>query len=182
MKKWLLAMILAPVAALAQTNDPCAGGFLYEGTLGDGQVHASTVTIGWDAPTENCDGTPLADGAQFYVYHGTSTNDLQRVATNAWDDTQFSYTAEHGSGTHYFGFSAVDTSGNESSVVVYSIAWPGRMPPPFNIRIEPTQQGVAVTMENLPTDVASLGLEVSSDMATWLQGVDVAMFRGVSRE
>lgn len=38
-----------------------------------GKVEAATITLTWDAPTENMDGTPLTDLAGFNVYYGTAS-------------------------------------------------------------------------------------------------------------
>ncbi len=74
----------------------------------------SSVTLTWDAPTTNSDGSPLTDLDRYKIYYGlgsgnyTLTATIDKQYTNA---TISSLTA----GTWCFGITAFDTSGNESS-------------------------------------------------------------------
>ena len=41
-----------------------------------------SVTLNWEAPTENTDGTPLTDLAGYYVWYGTSSISMQSIQIN----------------------------------------------------------------------------------------------------
>lgn len=85
-------------------------------------VFAADVTLGWDAPIDNEDGTPLTDLAGFNVYYGTQSRG------GAVYPSEFSYDSVEGAGnvasyqinnltdglTYYFSITAVNASGNES--------------------------------------------------------------------
>ena len=77
-----------------------------------GIVHGADITLSWDAPTTNVDGTPLTDLAGYKIYHGIvsgvydSPTDVHNVTTITLQNFC--------EGTHYFVATAYDTSGNES--------------------------------------------------------------------
>ncbi|HSB51987.1 MAG TPA: fibronectin type III domain-containing protein, partial [Dissulfurispiraceae bacterium] len=71
------------------------------------------VTLSWDPPITNADGTPLNDLAGFKVYRGTSS---RRYSTSVDVGNVRSYTLQNLSpGTHYFSVTAYDASRNEST-------------------------------------------------------------------
>lgn len=83
------------------------------------QAKAADVSINWQAPTENIDGTPLTDLAAFKVYIGTeSRNYTQTISIN--DPSRTSATAtitlpvNPGENTFYIAMTAIDDDGNES--------------------------------------------------------------------
>jgi hypothetical protein len=81
------------------------------GTTGTG-----TATVSWSPPTENTDGSPLANLAGFEIYYGTSQAGLTRIVQVA-GSTMTSYTVTGlTSGTWYFAVSAYNSSGMESSL------------------------------------------------------------------
>ena len=72
-----------------------------------------SVTLAWDAPTTNADGTALDDLAGYVIYDGTSSGSYD-MWTDVGNSTQFtldSLTA----GTYFFVVTAYDASGNESA-------------------------------------------------------------------
>lgn len=75
---------------------------------------AVNVTLSWETPTTNADGTPLTDLGGYKVYYGNTTRtygtpiDVKNVSA---------YTLDLTDGTYFFAITAYDTSGNES---VYS--------------------------------------------------------------
>ncbi|MBI5742107.1 MAG: fibronectin type III domain-containing protein [Nitrospirae bacterium] len=72
-----------------------------------------SLTLTWDAPTTNSDGTPLSDLAGYKIYFGTSSYNYSS-AIDAGNVT--AYNIENlPSGTYYFVIVAYDTSGNEST-------------------------------------------------------------------
>ncbi len=75
----------------------------------------NTVTLTWEAPSTNADGTVLTDLAGYKVYYGRESGNyaevkdvgsVTAVSTDELPDIQ--------SGTWYFAVTAYDTSGNES--------------------------------------------------------------------
>ena len=72
----------------------------------------SNVTLQWDAPTTNVDGTPLTDLAGYKVYYGNeSGNYTNNIDVNNITTYEITNLAD---GTYYFAVTAYDTSGNES--------------------------------------------------------------------
>ena len=73
---------------------------------------SGTVTLAWDAPATNEDGTPLNDLGGYKVYYGRSS----RSYTNSIDaglDNSIAI-GVLSQGTWFFAVTAYDTSGNES--------------------------------------------------------------------
>jgi hypothetical protein len=104
-KKAVLPIVIVSLFILLSFFS-CGGG-------GGGSISPSnSVTLTWDAPTTNADGTPLTDLAGYKVYYGTSSGnytmamDVGNVKTYKYEGLQ--------SGTYYFAATTYDTSGNES--------------------------------------------------------------------
>lgn len=101
-------------------------------------VFLSVVTLSWDAPTTNTDGTPLTDLAGYKVYCGQAAGvyDSPLDAGNV-----LSYRVSDSlavDGTYFCAATAYDTSGNEST---YSneVTFPlDRLAPgaPINLRVQ----------------------------------------------
>jgi hypothetical protein len=72
------------------------------------------VTLEWQPPTDNVDGTPLNDLEGFRIYYGqfsrSYTDDLQVV-----DGRSTGYELSLPSGSYYFAMTALDADGNESA-------------------------------------------------------------------
>jgi hypothetical protein len=84
--------------------------------INEGEPTTASVTIAWDAPTTNADGTPLTDLAGYRIYFGTAsplTVD-NSTSVDAGNVTEFRVTGLE-AGTYYFAVSAVDSNGNASS-------------------------------------------------------------------
>jgi fibronectin type 3 domain-containing protein len=77
------------------------------------KAFAGTVTLAWDAPTTNEDGTPLTDLAGYNVYYGTSSSTYTQVK-DAGTATTYDVTNLTVGTTYYFSVKARDYSGNES--------------------------------------------------------------------
>lgn len=74
---------------------------------------ASVVTLSWDAPTTNADGTPLTDLAGYKIYYGTSSG-AYSTAIKVGNITKYmAYNLENGV-VYYFAVTAYDMSGKES--------------------------------------------------------------------
>ncbi len=85
----------------------CGGG-------GNGNKSSSTkfVTLSWDPPTTNVDGTPVTDLTGYRIYYGLSSRNYSWVIEVGNVTT---YKIENLSpNTYYFAVTAYDTSGNES--------------------------------------------------------------------
>ncbi len=76
------------------------------------QALAYDVTLTWDPPTTNADGTPLTDLAGYKVYYGTSSGNYT-TSIDVNNVTTYTVTGLQ-PGTYYFAVTAYDTSGNES--------------------------------------------------------------------
>lgn len=73
---------------------------------------SGTAALSWTAPTQNTDGTPIAQPVTYNVYYGTAANALTVKATVS----TLAYTVtDLPSGTHYFAVSAV-AGGEESAL------------------------------------------------------------------
>ncbi|NIA18329.1 MAG: hypothetical protein GWO79_00385, partial [Actinobacteria bacterium] len=73
----------------------------------------AAITLTWDPPTTNVDGTPLTDLEGYRVYYGTASGNYD---TNIDATNVVSYEVEGliPGNTYYFAVTAYDTSGNES--------------------------------------------------------------------
>jgi hypothetical protein len=74
---------------------------------------ASVVTLSWDAPTTNADGTPLTDLAGYKIYYGTSSHTYS-TAINVGNLREYKIADLITEVTFYFAVTAYDMSGNES--------------------------------------------------------------------
>jgi len=87
---------------------------------------AGTITLNWDAPTTNTDGTPLTDLAGYTIYYGptsgnyTNALDVGKVTTSAVNNLTDGL-------TNYFSVTAYNSAGVESS---YSNEVSKTPPPP----------------------------------------------------
>jgi hypothetical protein len=75
-------------------------------------AHAGQVSLAWDAPTTNADGTPLTDLAGYKVYYGTASGSYSQNI-NVGNVTAYTISTLN-DGTYYFATTAYDTSGKES--------------------------------------------------------------------
>ena len=77
-------------------------------------VGAAQVTLSWDPPTTNVDGSPLTDLTGYKVYYGTASRNYPQV-TDVKNVTSYSVSNLSDGTTYYFAVSAYDMGGNESS-------------------------------------------------------------------
>lgn len=90
-------------------TEGCGGG----GPSSGGEDTGKTVSLAWDAPTQNTDGSPLTDLAGYRVFYGTSSGNYSKSVYVG--DTITCVISNLSSGTtYYFVVTAYDTSGNES--------------------------------------------------------------------
>ncbi len=76
---------------------------------------AANVTLSWDPPTTNSDGSTLTDLAGYKIYSGLSSGNYTQ-SVNAGNVTSYAFTSLAAGTTYYFAITAYDTSGNESIV------------------------------------------------------------------
>ena len=72
------------------------------------------VTLEWQAPTENVDGTPLNDLAGYRIYYGQFSRSYTDEVSVA-DELSTQHEIELPSGSYYFAMTALDGQGNESA-------------------------------------------------------------------
>jgi fibronectin type 3 domain-containing protein len=73
----------------------------------------SNISLNWQRPTENVDGTPLTDLIGYRVYYGPASRDYEHsIAIN--EPTVTSYAFEASSGEYFVAMTAIDADGNES--------------------------------------------------------------------
>ena len=74
----------------------------------------SAVSLNWQAPTENVDGSSLTDLAGYRIYYGSGSRDYSDMidVTNASAVTE---TLDLVSGDYYVAMTALDQDGNESA-------------------------------------------------------------------
>jgi hypothetical protein len=78
-------------------------------------AYAYDVTLSWNAPTKNSNGTSLTDLAGYYVYSGRQSGDYSSKIKVAGNVTEYTFTNLVKDVDYYFAVSAYDISGNESS-------------------------------------------------------------------
>ena len=79
-----------------------------------GVSFAESVSLRWDAPTTNTDGTPLTDLLGFYIYQGTATG-VYGSPVYVGYTLCYIVTGLTAGITYYFAATAFDVSGNESA-------------------------------------------------------------------
>ena len=111
-KKAVLSTVIVSLFILLSFPS-CGGG---GGGSGAGSISPSnSVTLAWDAPTTNADGTPLTDLAGYKVYYGTASGNYT-VSKDVGNVLTYTITGLQ-TGTYYFAATSYNTLGNES---VYS--------------------------------------------------------------
>ena len=73
----------------------------------------NTVTISWNSPEANTDGTLITDLSGYRVYYGTQSGDYS-TAINVGETTTYQITNLSPGNTYYFTVTAYDSSMNES--------------------------------------------------------------------
>lgn len=90
------------------------------GDTGENTISGKSVTLAWEAPTENADGSDLTDLAGFKLYYGTSSRSYSNPI-NIGNTTTYTVSGLQ-AGTYYFAVTAYDYSGNESDYSDEAIA------------------------------------------------------------
>jgi len=108
-------LAIIPLALLfLSTISGCGGASGSSNTVSGGSsAMTGSVTLAWDAPVTNTDGSELNDLAGYKVYYGTSsTNYTQSVDIGNFTDTVIN---DLPSGTWCFAITAYNSLGNEST-------------------------------------------------------------------
>ena len=82
---------------------------------GGGGGGAGTISLAWDAPTTNSDGSPLTDLAGYYVYYGTASR-VYGSPVDAKNVTTYTLTDLTPGQTYFIAVTAYDTSQNQSQL------------------------------------------------------------------
>jgi uncharacterized protein (DUF2141 family) len=80
------------------------------------QIATGGATVTWVPPTENTDGTVLTDLAGYWVHYGTSAAELSRKVRITNSSVSRYFIDNLSAGKWYFGVSALNSKGVESSV------------------------------------------------------------------
>lgn len=80
---------------------------------GGQQGGAGTVTLAWQAPAQNADGTPLTDLAGYNIYYGTQSQKYTSSIKVSNPDLTTYLVQSLPAGTYYFAVTAYDSTGNE---------------------------------------------------------------------
>jgi hypothetical protein len=103
---FVLGGCLSEIAPVASTDDPTSG-IDTPGAVG-------AVTLNWQPPTQNQDGSPLLDLAGYYIYVGTNSYSYEEKI-RLDNPGLTTYVVENlDAGTYYFAATAYNLSGVES--------------------------------------------------------------------
>jgi hypothetical protein len=93
----------------------CGGSGGGASSSGGGGGGAGTISLAWEAPTTNSDGTPLTDLAGYYVYYGTASG-VYGIPVDAKNVTTYTLTGLTPGQTYFIAVAAYDTSQNQSQL------------------------------------------------------------------
>lgn len=110
--KTLIYILLISILAFALAGCGSGSSGSSNGQTQSSQPAAGSITLLWNAPTANSDGTPLTDLAGYKIYYGTMSN--QYTSSIDIGNTTNYTIGNLSEGTYYFTIVAYDTSGNES--------------------------------------------------------------------
>lgn len=99
------------------TTAPAGSGTSSSGSGGSTPPTASTgnVTINWNPPTQNTDGTPLTDLAGFKIHYGTASQKYTQTITVSNPGLVTYVVTNLAAGTYYFAVTAYSSVGTEST-------------------------------------------------------------------
>jgi hypothetical protein len=75
---------------------------------------STVVTLGWVAPTQNSNGTPITDLAGYNIHYGTVSQDYTQVVSITNPSLSRYVLDSLASGTYYFAISSYNSQGVES--------------------------------------------------------------------
>ncbi len=125
---------------------------------------AAQVTVAWDQPLTNQDGTPLADLAGYQLYYGQSSRNYQSTI-DVGNQTSYTLSGLEAGQTYYFAVTAYDTFRNESdfsnevSVTIPSSS-PPAAPPVAGFSATPVQGTAPLTVQFTETSTGEISSRV----------------------
>lgn len=126
---------------------------------------SGTVTVSWDAPTTNADGSPLTDLAGYQVYYGT-TPGSHSTMLKAGTAMQLVVAGLTDGQTYWFSSTALDTSENES-VFSEEVAYTVPLPPDDTIPPTVAQSSVVDGATNVdPTSTLTVQFSEAMNPST----------------
>jgi hypothetical protein len=108
----LFALTGLMLAGCLEEVDPISnsGGIIRTG------VGSGSVTLAWQPPTENADGSALTDLSGYNIYVGTISNNYEYMEVRLDNPGLTAYVVENlEPGTYYFAATAFNSSGVESA-------------------------------------------------------------------
>jgi hypothetical protein len=75
---------------------------------------STVVTLGWVAPTQNSNGSPITDLAGYKIHYGTASEDYTQVVSIANPSLSRYVLDSLSSGTYYFAITSYNSQGTES--------------------------------------------------------------------
>jgi hypothetical protein len=77
-------------------------------------VPVASLSLSWQAPTENVDGTPLSGLASYQIHYGTNSGEYDSMTEVSGD--ALSHTLSVPVGTYYVAMTVTDNQGNASGL------------------------------------------------------------------
>jgi len=93
-------------------------------------LEAATVSLAWDAPSVNTDGTPVANLAGYRIYFGTASHTYSNLITAGLTTTATLSNLQEGA-TYFFAVVAFNDAGVESSFSE-ELTWTAPITPPVD--------------------------------------------------
>jgi hypothetical protein len=108
-----------PADATGPGSSGSGSGSSGSGSAGSGSTSgnppsSNNVTINWDSPTENTDGSALTDLAGFKIYYGTASGKYTHTITVRNPGLATYVVSDLAAGTYYFSVTAYGSDGTES--------------------------------------------------------------------
>ncbi len=107
----LLFLIIAGCGGGSGGDSGSSGGITNLGNSGG----SGTISLAWDAPTTNSNGSPLTDLAGYRIYYGTSSG-LYAQSVDVGKVTAYTLTGLTKGQTYFIAIAAYDISNNESGL------------------------------------------------------------------
>jgi hypothetical protein len=79
-------------------------------------VAGTSVTLGWVAPTQNSNGTPITDLAGYKIHYGTASENYTKVVAVSNPSISRYVMDSLESGTYFFAITAYNSKGIESTL------------------------------------------------------------------
>jgi hypothetical protein len=104
----------APGSTTTGGSAPSTGGSSTTAPPTSTPASSSAVTLAWEAPTENSNGTPITGLAGYKIHYGTASQDYTQVVSVSNPSLSRYVLDSLPSGTYYFAITAYNSQGLES--------------------------------------------------------------------